>query len=271
MANYFDICDTENWYFGAISRHDSEELLAQERGNGIFLIRNSITIKNNYVLCVRENDAICHYIINKVQDSKLIDEYQLGHRRFMSLTELVLNYKTEKLKTTRLKRPAKRILRRVRALYDFNSVDPEDLSFKRYDILHILSEDEDCWWTARNSCGEIDKIPYNRVETVAEDILIHSKGSGLCGLNNYLIKKLPTLARVTKALQPNTYDKTALRLNVGDLILVTRIGINGLWVGELNGKVGRFHVTYVEFMEDIKQEHDNDDSEAAASSPLIRF
>lgn len=48
---------------------------------------------------------------------------------------------------------------------------------------------------------------------------------------------------------PNAYDKTALKLEVGDIVTVTKMNINGQWEGELNGKVGHFPFTHVEFID----------------------
>lgn len=42
-----------------------------------------------------------------------------------------------------------------------------------------------------------------------------------------LQRKLPALARVKQARVPNAYDRTALRLEVGDTIKVTKTNING--------------------------------------------
>ena len=60
------------------------------------------------------------------------------------------------------------------------------------------------------------------------------------------------LARV-----PNAYDRTALRLEVGDIVTVTKMSINGQWEGELRGKVGHFPFTHVEFM-DVEGGEEND-------------
>lgn len=49
---------------------------------------------------------------------------------------------------------------------------------------------------------------------------------------------------------PNAYDDTALKLEIGDIITVTKTNINGQWEGELNGKVGYFPFTHVEFLDD---------------------
>ena len=48
---------------------------------------------------------------------------------------------------------------------------------------------------------------------------------------------------------PNAYDKTALKLEVGDVVKVTKMNINGQWEGEINGKFGFFPFTHVEFIE----------------------
>merc|ERR1719414_1845852 len=50
-------------------------------------------------------------------------------------------------------------------------------------------------------------------------------------------RKLPAYARVKQARVPNAYDRTALRLEVGDIVKVTKMAIKGQWEGELSGKV----------------------------------
>lgn len=62
-------------------------------------------------------------------------------------------------------------------------------------------------------------------------------------------RKLPAYARVKQARVPNAYDKTALKLEIGDILLVTKTNINGQWEGELKGKTGHFPFTHVEFIE----------------------
>lgn len=62
-------------------------------------------------------------------------------------------------------------------------------------------------------------------------------------------RTLPAFAKVKQARVPNAYDKTALKLEVGDIIKVTKTNINGQWEGELHGKVGHFPFTHVEFVD----------------------
>ena len=45
--------------------------------------------------------------------------------------------------------------------------DPEDLSFKKGDILSILKKEEDDWWLARHSSGKEGLIPRPYVEEVS--------------------------------------------------------------------------------------------------------
>lgn len=62
-------------------------------------------------------------------------------------------------------------------------------------------------------------------------------------------RTLPAFAKVKQARVPNAYDKTALKLEIGDIIKVTKTNINGQWEGELHGKTGHFPFTHVEFVD----------------------
>ena len=47
----------------------------------------------------------------------------------------------------------------------------------------------------------------------------------------------------------NPENLKGLVWQVGDIVKVTKMSINGLWEGELNGKVGHFPFTHVEFID----------------------
>lgn len=81
-----------------------------------------------------------------------------------------------------------------------------------------------------------------------------------------LQRKLPALARVKQARVPNAYDKTALKLEVNDIITVTKMNINGQWEGELKGKVGHFPFPFVEFIDQIEGAGDLNDLDSSNSS-----
>lgn len=44
--------------------------------------------------------------------------------------------------------------------------DPEDLPFKKGEILKVVRKDEEQWWTARNSAGRVGAIPVPYVKLV---------------------------------------------------------------------------------------------------------
>ena len=62
-----------SWYFGPMSRQDANDLLLSESEGGVFLVRDSTSIQGDYVLCVREDSKVSHYIINKI-----VDDDQVG-------------------------------------------------------------------------------------------------------------------------------------------------------------------------------------------------
>lgn len=79
-------------------------------------------------------------------------------------------------------------------------------------------------------------------------------------------RKLPAYARVKQARVPNAYDKTALKLEIGDIIKVTKTNINGQWEGEHKGKKGHFPFTHVEFIEETDF---NKDSAVHSKTQLV--
>lgn len=45
-----------SWYFGQLSRSETNDLL-HEQESGIFLVRDSATLKGDFVLCVRYDNT----------------------------------------------------------------------------------------------------------------------------------------------------------------------------------------------------------------------
>lgn len=52
------------------------------------------------------------------------------------------------------------------------SQDPEDLPFKRGEVLTVIRKDEEQWWTARNALGRVGAIPVPYVKPVRSLALI---------------------------------------------------------------------------------------------------
>lgn len=269
MATPFDVYDRNSWYFGAMSRQEAAEMLMNEREGGVFLVRDSNSIVGDYVLCVKEDLKVSHYIINKIQQNDQT-VYRIGDQSFGDLPELLSFYILHYLDTTPLRRPVSRRIERVIGKFDFDGSDSDDLPFKKGEILFVLNKDEDQWWTARNCQGLVGQIPvpyvqkYEEMQSGTIERTGSGGGSGIIGnpsgvasphqtdnalKKSNLNRKLPAHARVKQARVPNAYDKTALKLEVGDIIKVTKTNINGQWEGELKGKIGHFPFTHVEFIE----------------------
>lgn len=284
MAGSFDPYDKNSWFFGPMSRQEASDLLMAENEVGVFLVRNSTTISGDLVLCVREENKVSHYIVNRVSQAEQT-RFRIGDQMFPDIPSLLNFYKLHYLDTTPLVRPAAKRVERVKAKYDFDGSDSDDLPFRKGEVLTVISKDEDQWWTARNSLGQTGSIPVPYVEKL-DDCQLPNDGHGWNGpasppqlgsppvappnarttpaggdpikynTPSNVQRKLPARARVKQARVPNAYDKTALKLEVGDIITVTKTNINGQWEGELKGRVGHFPFTHVEF---IDSENPDDD------------
>ncbi|KAJ3606078.1 hypothetical protein NHX12_028121 [Muraenolepis orangiensis] len=171
----------------------------------------------------------------------------------------------------------------VRTLYDFMGSDAEDLPFKKGEILIILEKPEEQWWSAKSKEGRVGMIPVPYVEKFTRQ-LPHpgqpphsSRNSNSYGIPEpakvhayaqpqtpsplppstlgSIISPVPSLSNgpvMAKAIQrrvPCAYDKTALALEVGDIVKVMRMNISGQWDGEVNGRRGLFPFTHVKIMD----------------------
>ncbi|XP_075576451.1 adapter molecule crk isoform X2 [Pelecanus crispus] len=179
--------------------------------------------------------------------------FRIGDQEFDSLPSLLEFYKIHYLDTTTLIEPVSRsrqnsgvILRQeeaeyVRALFDFNGNDEEDLPFKKGDILRIWDKPEEQWWNAEDSGGKRGMIPVPYVEkyrpsSASVSTLIggnqdSSHPQPLGGpepgpyaqpsINTPLpnLQNGPIYARVIQKRVPNAYDKTALALEQNSAIL----------------------------------------------------
>lgn len=263
MTSTFDPHDRNSWYFGMMTRQEAQEILLNEREGGVFLVRDSNTILGDYVLCVKEDNKVSHYIINKITSIDQQTRYKIGEQTFADLPSLLAFYKLHYLDTTPLIKPATKHVEKVIAKYDFDGNDSDDLPFKKNDILVVVSKDEEHWWTARNSAGKVGSIPVPYIQKYTESSIpslknlhidpsshhtTHTHQSSPNIKRPHLEVKLPAFARVKQVRVPNAYDKTALKLEIGDIIKVTKTNINGQWEGELNGKTGHFPFTHVEFI-----------------------
>jgi proto-oncogene C-crk len=269
----FDPQDKNSWYFGMVSREETNSILQSERDNGVFLVRDSTSIKGDFVVCVKEDNKVSHYIVNKIQSGGAV-RFRIGDQEFPNLPALLKFYKTHYLDTTPLIRPAQR--QKYRAKYKFTGRDPDDLPFEKGEILTIIRKDEDQWWTACNERGQNGLVPVPYIERCIDDPRLNAPSSPepVGDLEKYTVppphqllpgpdlinggqRKLPALARVIRNRDPNAYDKSALKLKVGDEVMVTSMNLSGQWEGEVNGQKGFFPFTHVKFL-DANDEPEDD-------------
>ncbi|KAH9366953.1 hypothetical protein HPB48_003533 [Haemaphysalis longicornis] len=69
------------WFFGPMSRQEASDLLMAENEVGVFLVRNSTTISGDLVLCVREENKVSHYIVNRVSQAEQT-RFRIGDQMF---------------------------------------------------------------------------------------------------------------------------------------------------------------------------------------------
>uniref|UniRef100_A0A1A8LB59 Adapter molecule crk n=2 Tax=Nothobranchius pienaari TaxID=704102 RepID=A0A1A8LB59_9TELE len=174
----------------------------------------------------------------------------------------------------------------VRAIFDFLGNDDEDLPFRIGDVLRVLEKPEEQWWNAANQEGRVGMIPVPYVEkyrpasppaAALGSAVGTAQGGAVPGspagtplvnplgdpgpyaqpvVNNQLpnLQNGPVYARAIQKRVPNAYDKTALALEVGDMVKVTKINMSGQWEGECKGKRGHFPFTHVRLLEQLEDE-----------------
>ncbi|ESO10518.1 hypothetical protein HELRODRAFT_116949, partial [Helobdella robusta] len=178
----FDPQDKNSWYFGTVSREEANSILQSEQDNGIFLVRDSTSIKGDFVVCVKEDNKISHYIVNRINSAGTV-RFRIGDQEFPTLSALLKFYKSHCLDTTPLRRPAQR--QKYRAKYKFPGRDPDDLPFEKNDILTIIRKDEEQWWLAANEKGLTGLVPVPYIEKYTEEMHVLTPGTpGSTLLNN---------------------------------------------------------------------------------------
>ncbi|CAN0336705.1 unnamed protein product [Lampetra planeri] len=285
MAGNFDAHDRDSWYFGPLSRVETQRRLQGQR-HGTFVVRDSTTCPGDYVLSVSENSKVSHYIVNN-----LADRFKIGDQEFRDLPALLEFYRIHYLDTTTLIEPAAQggggsggggggvdeSVEFVRALFDFPGNDEEDLPFKRGEILTIVAKPEEQWWSARNKEGRTGMVPVPYVEKASRPLSYAASSMAPGNRNSYgssqggdqgpyahplaigqqlpNLQNGPVLATVIQKRVPNAYDKTALALDIGEVVTVTKMHVNGQWEGEVNGRRGHFPFTHVRIIDQVNPEN----------------
>jgi len=211
--------DETSWYFGQLSRSETNDLL-HDQESGTFLVRDSATLKGDFVLCVREGTKTMHYIINKIEEDGETPRYKIGSNFFESMPALLRHYTTHYLDTTQLLKPLSK---------------PNTISTNNSQRDSITSSITNADTSLSEESNKIDSPSPHQPKVISQATLV-----------------LPAKARVIKDRIPSLYDKRSLRLQIGDLLIVNRAESNGQCEGTLikSNRQGTFPFTYVEFLDD---------------------
>ncbi|KAM8930532.1 GRB2-related adapter protein 2 [Pelodytes ibericus] len=168
--NYVQV-NNPRWYRENISRAEAENLL-MVKCLGSFLIRASQTSKGEFSISVRHQDDVQHFKV--MRDPR--GNYFLWKEKFKSLNQMVEYYKTTSISRQlqiylheegaepEVTVVPKRV-RRVKALYDFKALEPDELDFHTSDIIEVLDYSNSSWWMGR--LGEkIGLFPSNYVASI---------------------------------------------------------------------------------------------------------
>uniref|UniRef100_A0A8C3NLY6 Uncharacterized protein n=1 Tax=Geospiza parvula TaxID=87175 RepID=A0A8C3NLY6_GEOPR len=166
-AEMRDVRNLTVLHFNKISRHEAENLL-MSKGVGCFIVRASQNSHGDFSISVRylHEDDVQHFKV--MRDSK--GSYYLWTEKFHSLNKLVDYYKTTSISRQKQiflrdnSQGEKRTLW-VRALYDFDALEHDELGFRTGDILEVLDSSNPSWWKGRLR-GELGLFPANYVTPV---------------------------------------------------------------------------------------------------------
>jgi len=217
---------------------------------------------------------VSHYIINNKGN-----HYQIGDNTFQDLPGIIEFYKNHFLDSTNLVEP----IFKVQAQYPFSAKDAEDLSFKKNDILVVVEQNEEKWWTAMDEHGNKGLIPEPYVKKLVDiqqapvasppQVSTHQAGidsrrsmpppatSATPENSNSRRTSVPPNVRphlgMNNAPSDDTmyialrkhvlpYDESKLSFEKGDIIKVLKKNDNGIWFGQNGDRTGYFQFTYVQ-------------------------
>ncbi|XP_070571420.1 SH3 domain-containing kinase-binding protein 1-like [Ptychodera flava] len=174
-------------------------------------------------------------------------------------------------------KPKKALVKRAKVLFKYTTMNPDELGLNKGDIVTVLSQDagdQGLWKGELN--GKVGVFPYSFVKLIEDEPETHTYYIFIL-LNEFRFiqfqnpdkpKKPPPLppkpkkAPVKRAkvlFKYTTMNPDELGLNKGDIVTVLSQdeGDQGLWKGELNGKVGVFPYSFVKLIEDEPETHQN--------------
>uniref|UniRef100_A0A670XSL6 GRB2 related adaptor protein 2 n=1 Tax=Pseudonaja textilis TaxID=8673 RepID=A0A670XSL6_PSETE len=163
--NYVDF-QVPGWFQERVSRHTAETML-RDKGFGAFIVRASQNSPGDFSISVKHEEDVQHFKVMKDTNSN----YFLWSEKFQSLNKLVEYYKNvsiSKNKQIFLREENKKGSQRskwVRALYDFEAAESDELGFCSGDVIEVLDNSDEHWW---KGClhGTLGLFPANYVQSI---------------------------------------------------------------------------------------------------------
>uniref|UniRef100_A0A8C6VR32 GRB2 related adaptor protein 2 n=1 Tax=Naja naja TaxID=35670 RepID=A0A8C6VR32_NAJNA len=156
----------DSWFQEKVSRHTAETML-KDKDVGAFIVRVSQHSPGDFSISVKHEEDIQHFKVMKDTNRN----YFLWSEKFESLNKLVEYYKNvsiSKNKQIFLREETKKGSQRpklVRALYDFQAAENDELGFCSGDVIEVLDNSDEHWW---KGClhGTLGLFPSNYVQSI---------------------------------------------------------------------------------------------------------
>ncbi|XP_061460277.1 growth factor receptor-bound protein 2-like [Rhineura floridana] len=154
------------WFWGKVPRAIAEQVLSAQGLDGAFLVRQSQSAPGGFSLSVKFGPRVKHFRVFR----DLAGQYFLWTVAFNSLNELVQHHRSASVSRYQevLLRDMEEVALQptyVRALFDFQPREADELGFLRGDIIEVLDESDPNWW--KGACRRrMGMFPHNYVAPV---------------------------------------------------------------------------------------------------------
>jgi hypothetical protein len=135
---------------------------------------------------------------------------------------------------------------RLRALYDYDATEANELSMREGDLLVLLEKDESGWWRGRNADGNEGVFPSNFVEVIGGDGEASSEPGNR---STVVVPKEGQTMRCKVLYDYDAEDETELTIKEGEILEIQGEEDGWYYGTNTSGAGGNFPSNYVEVVE----------------------
>lgn len=154
------------WFIGKLSRSETECLLKEEDRDGVYVVRESESTPGDFSISVLQKGVVKHLKVLRDEAGKFF----VWDKKFCSLNQLVQYHRynsVSKNSQTFLLIPHG--LQKVRAVYDFNGQEKDELQLHRGDIVTVIDHSDKNWWVGELN-GQSGMFPATYVEKIDKSV-----------------------------------------------------------------------------------------------------